>query len=154
MHVTQICLSYWPLSSWIINEFEKHVSIIFSEFQLCTCTGWGEGELQENFEKDALFSEGTEKWQKNMNTAVLSQGILSRIFLLKWTGTGFLTKICRKRTLAATLALTGSCSKYGRLPSSEGHGEEEWIIMHFWETAHHVLGALYVFGLQTAKSLG
>ena len=29
------------------------VSIIFSEFQLCT--GWGEGELQENFEKDALF---------------------------------------------------------------------------------------------------
>ena len=29
------------------------VSIIFSEFQLCI--GWGEGELQENFEKDALF---------------------------------------------------------------------------------------------------
>ena len=25
----------------------------FSEFQLCI--GWGEGELQENFEKDALF---------------------------------------------------------------------------------------------------
>ena len=29
------------------------VSIIFSEFQLCL--GWWEGELQENFEKDALF---------------------------------------------------------------------------------------------------
>ena len=29
------------------------VSKIFSEFQLCI--GWGEGELQENFEKDALF---------------------------------------------------------------------------------------------------
>ena len=36
-----------------------HVSIIFSEFQLCI--GWGEGELQEDFEKDALFQEGTEK---------------------------------------------------------------------------------------------
>ena len=30
-----------------------HVSRIFSEFQLCI--GWGERELQENFEKDALF---------------------------------------------------------------------------------------------------
>ena len=29
------------------------VSRIFSEFQLSI--GWGEGELQENFEKDALF---------------------------------------------------------------------------------------------------
>ena len=29
------------------------VSRIFSEFQLCI--GWGEGEQQENFEKDALF---------------------------------------------------------------------------------------------------
>ena len=29
------------------------VSRIFSEFQLCI--GWGEGELQENFENDALF---------------------------------------------------------------------------------------------------
>ena len=35
------------------------VSRIFSEFQLCI--GWGEGELQENFEKDAQFYEGTEK---------------------------------------------------------------------------------------------
>ena len=31
----------------------------FSEFQLCI--GWGEGELQENFEKDALLYEGSEK---------------------------------------------------------------------------------------------
>ena len=44
---------------------------IFSEFQLCI--GWGEGELQENFEKDALLKEGTE----NMNIAIPSQGLLS-----------------------------------------------------------------------------
>ena len=31
----------------------------FSEFQLCI--GLGEGELQENFEKGALFYEGTEE---------------------------------------------------------------------------------------------
>ena len=37
---------------------------IFSEFQLCI--GWGEGELQENFEKDPLFRgnrEMTEKYE-------------------------------------------------------------------------------------------
>ena len=55
-----------------------HVSKISSEFQLCI--GWGgEGELQQNFEKDALFWEGTGKWPRNMNIAVLSQGRLSRI---------------------------------------------------------------------------
>ena len=32
-----------------------HVSRIFSQLQLCI--GWGEGELQENFEKDALFDD-------------------------------------------------------------------------------------------------
>ena len=41
--------------------------------------GWEEGELQENFEKNALFYEGTEKWQKNMNIALLSQRLLSMI---------------------------------------------------------------------------
>ena len=56
----------WTSASWI-----------FSEFQLCI--GWGEGELQENFEKGALFYEGTEKWQKNMNNAVLPQRLLSMI---------------------------------------------------------------------------
>ena len=35
------------------------VSKIFSEFQLCI--RWGEGEMQDNFENDALFYEGTEK---------------------------------------------------------------------------------------------
>ena len=34
----------------------------FSEFQLCI--GWGEGKLQENFEKDALFYEGTQNDRK------------------------------------------------------------------------------------------
>ena len=38
-----------------------------------------EGELQENFEKDTLFYEGTQKLQKIMNTALLSQGRFSRI---------------------------------------------------------------------------
>ena len=41
----------------------------------------GEGELQENFEKDALFEEGTEKWQKNMNIAVLSQGLFPGLYI-------------------------------------------------------------------------
>ena len=31
----------------------------------------GEGELRENFEKDALFYEGTHKLQEIINTAVL-----------------------------------------------------------------------------------
>ena len=35
--------------------------------------------MQENFEKDALFYEGAQEWQKNMNNAVLSQGLLSMI---------------------------------------------------------------------------
>ena len=42
--------------------------------------GGGGGEnVQESFEKDALFCEGTQKWQKNMNTALLSQELLSTI---------------------------------------------------------------------------
>ena len=43
----------------------------FSQFQLCI--GWGEGEMEEYFEKDALFYEGTQNREKNMNTALLSQ---------------------------------------------------------------------------------
>ena len=35
--------------------------------------------MQENFEKDALSYEGTKKWQKNNDTAVLSQGLLSMV---------------------------------------------------------------------------
>ena len=58
--------SYILLHFWGVFQFKqvqplpsphKHcwtrVSRIFSEFQLCI--GWGDGELQENFEKDALF---------------------------------------------------------------------------------------------------
>ena len=37
------------------------------EFQLCI--GWGEEELHENFEKDTLFYEATQKRQKNINIA-------------------------------------------------------------------------------------
>ena len=52
------------------------VSKIFPEFQICI--GWGKGELQGNYEKDALFCESTQKVQIIMNTA-LSQWLLSRI---------------------------------------------------------------------------
>ena len=45
------------------KQFWTRVSSIFSEFQLCI--RWGEGELQENFEKDALRGnrETTEKYE-------------------------------------------------------------------------------------------
>ena len=45
----------------------------FFEFQ--HCVGWREGELEEHFEKDALFYEGIHKLQKIMNTALLSQAL-------------------------------------------------------------------------------
>ena len=35
--------------------------------------------MKEYFEKDALFYEGTQNREKNMNTALLSQGRLSMI---------------------------------------------------------------------------
>ena len=46
------CTQVQPLPS-PHKQCWTRVSRIFSEFQLCI--GWGEGELQENFEKDALF---------------------------------------------------------------------------------------------------
>ena len=52
----------------------------FSECQLCL--GWREGELKENVGKDALFYEVTQKLQKIMNTAFLSQGLLSMIVVV------------------------------------------------------------------------
>ena len=63
----------------------------------------GKEELQENFEKYALFWEGTEKWQKNMNFVVLSRGVLSRIVGLSpcqenqitLRGTGHTTELVR-----------------------------------------------------------
>ena len=53
------------------------VSRIFSEFQRCIV--WGRGELQENFKRDLLFYGGIQNLQKIMNTALLSQGLLSMI---------------------------------------------------------------------------
>ena len=53
------------------------VSRIFSVFQLCI--GWGSKNCKKTSKK-----EGTEKWQKNMNIAVLSQGLLSRIVCESW----------------------------------------------------------------------
>ena len=46
----------------------------FSEFHYCV--GWQEGEVPENFEKDALFNKGThQRLQKIVITALLSQGL-------------------------------------------------------------------------------
>ena len=62
------------------TENKQHwtlVSRIFSEFQLCI--GWGKGELQENSVRDLLFYGGIQNLQKIMNTALLSQGLLSMI---------------------------------------------------------------------------
>ena len=64
-----LCFSQCFLSSgvpWNPPEFQH-------------CVGCGEGELQENFGKDALFYVGTQKLQKIINTALLSQLLLSRI---------------------------------------------------------------------------
>ena len=40
----------------------------FPQFQLCI--GWGEGELQQNFEKDALFYEGAQNDRRKTSIAV------------------------------------------------------------------------------------
>ena len=48
-------------------------------FPVSTLYRGGEGEMKEYFEKDALFYEGTQNREKNMNTALLSQGRLSMI---------------------------------------------------------------------------
>ena len=51
----------------------------FSEIQLCIgLYRVGEGELQQNFENDAVF-RGSREMTENMHFAVLSQGLLSRI---------------------------------------------------------------------------
>ena len=44
------------------NNVERMYPEFFSEFQLCT--GWVEEELQENFEKNTLFYEGTQNDSK------------------------------------------------------------------------------------------
>ena len=102
LHDKEALLEYWSISykkkqannhgqkSWDTLAFLWHFPIhtimpnpsphptswicvvrILSEFQICI--GWGEGELQENFENDALFYKGTYKLQKIMSTALLSQ---------------------------------------------------------------------------------
>ena len=59
------------------NKVGRAYPEFFPSFNFVKDGGWRKGELQENFEKDPLFYEGTQKWQKNMNTALLSQGLLS-----------------------------------------------------------------------------
>ena len=59
------------------KKLEACLQIFFPRFIFVL--GGGEGELQENFKKDALFYEGTQKWQKNINTELLSQRLLSII---------------------------------------------------------------------------
>ena len=48
----------------------------FPVFQLCI--EWGKGKLQE-ISKGCTVLRGNREWQKNMNIAVLSQGLMSRI---------------------------------------------------------------------------
>ena len=60
-----------PLTS--LTPLDMCTSGFFSKSWLCI--GWGEGELQENFIKVALYYEGTQKLQKIMNTALLSEGL-------------------------------------------------------------------------------
>ena len=62
------------------KERWTRLSRMFSEFQ--HCVGWGKGELQEKFEKDALFNEGTQKLPKILNTALLSKGFLFSIVVI------------------------------------------------------------------------
>ena len=71
-----------PLPS-TTNNVGRVYPEFFSEFQLCI--GWRGRELQENFERMHRL-EGTEKRQKNMNIAVLSQGLLSMIVGKTWKG--------------------------------------------------------------------
>ena len=55
------------------NVGRVHPEFFFSEFHYCV--GWQEGELQENFEKDALFNKGTQRLQKIVINALVSQGL-------------------------------------------------------------------------------
>ena len=85
----QISTDVWKM--WTRKRTERHGKFLcFSQCFLSSgvswnapefqhCVGCGEGELQENFEKDALFYVGTQKLQKIINTALLSQLLLSRI---------------------------------------------------------------------------
>ena len=59
---------------------EACIQNFFSEFQLCIV--WGKEEVQENFQNNALFKEGIEKWQKSMHIAILTQGLLSRVVVV------------------------------------------------------------------------
>ena len=69
-----------PLSSPHKQRWTR-VSRIFpsSNFVQGKGSGGREGELQENFEKDARFYGGKQKLQKIMNTALLSRWLLSMI---------------------------------------------------------------------------
>ena len=54
-------------------KLDACIQNLFSEFHYCV--GWEEGKLQENFEKCALFYKGTQRLQKIVITALLSQGL-------------------------------------------------------------------------------
>ena len=71
-----------PTPPLIPQTMLDRVSRIFSEIQLCI--GWGEGELHENFENDAVL-RGSREMTENMHIAVLSQGLLSRIVVVLCT---------------------------------------------------------------------
>ena len=63
------------------KQLWTRISRSFSLFRLC-------GKTAKKFRKVALFYEGSQKLQKNMNTALLSQGLLSCIVTSPQGGTG------------------------------------------------------------------
>ena len=104
-----------------INNYSSRVSTLYRV---------GGGRTARKFRQGCIVLRGNWEMTEIWILQYCPKDFCPAFFLLKWTGTGFLKNVCRKRTLAAISALTGSYSKYGRLPSSQGHGEQEWINMH------------------------
>ena len=70
-------LHFWGVLQFTYAKPIPSPKNIVGRVQLCI--GWGGRELQEKFEKDALFYEGTQELQENMNTTLLSQRLFSVI---------------------------------------------------------------------------
>ena len=69
------------------------VFTIFSKLQICV--GCWEGELQENFEKDALFYEGNQKLQKNYEYYI----IVPDLAMIDWTAKTRRSRVFFRQTL-------------------------------------------------------
>ena len=74
------------LRFWGVFQFTQVQPLpleFFCEFQLCI--GWGEGERQENFEKDALFLEGTKRKYRQWKVKSVVRALLKSIISLYFT---------------------------------------------------------------------